>query len=145
MGAVMFAGISRDELQDPHNPPPHAQGPFTISANNRFIYLCFTSFRRVICLEILQRKEHQVLHLFREFQMEVYCYPNPEDHAQVVLWVTNVFLRKFLLLRLGHPRTSCRSSTASCITGTNCLMRGSDATVWRRWVNQVLFTFINCL
>src|SRR6185437_5331650 len=40
MGAVMFAGISRDELQDPHNPPPHAQGPFTISANNRLIYLC---------------------------------------------------------------------------------------------------------
>src|SRR6185437_222208 len=122
MGAVMFAGISRDELQDPHNPPPHAQGPFTISANNRLIYLCFTSFRRVICLEILQRKEHPVLHLFREFQMEVYCYPNPEDPAQVMLWVTNVFLRKFLLPRSGLQRTSSRPSTSRCMTGRSCLM-----------------------
>src|SRR6185437_14865665 len=94
MGAVMFAGISRDELQDPHNPPPHAEGPFTIAANNRFICVFFTSFRRVICQEIIKGKEHPVLHLFRDFHMELYCYPNPEDPAQVVLWVTSVFLRR---------------------------------------------------
>lgn len=34
-GIVIFTEIDPDELEDVHHPPPHAQGPFTISGNHR--------------------------------------------------------------------------------------------------------------
>src|SRR6185437_8468633 len=88
-----------------------------------------------------QRERAPVLHLFRDFHMEVFCYPNPEDPAQVVLWITNVFLRNFLLLLLGLQRMSYRPSTSRCMIGKSCKMRAKLCRAWRSWVKQVLFTF----
>ena len=56
----MFADIKRKELLDPHNPPAHAEGPFVISGQNR--YVCFF-FSPVVsaakCREIIEHKLHQ--------------------------------------------------------------------------------------
>src|SRR5690348_15428346 len=73
----MFAGISCEELKDPHNPPQHAKGPFTIDGNNRFIWLGLIGFRRVICLEIIRGKEHTLPGLFRDFPMWCTATRNP--------------------------------------------------------------------
>lgn len=35
-GIVIFTEIGPDELEDVHNPPPGAKGPFTISGNHRY-------------------------------------------------------------------------------------------------------------
>ena len=45
--------------------------------------LSIRAFRLLLCQEIVRNKEHPVLGLFREFEMTVYCFPDPDDPAQV--------------------------------------------------------------
>ena len=83
----MFTGIKPSELDDPHRPPREAHGPYTISGNNRSsCSWLFTSFlfRLTICREIIQENSHPLPALFRGFDMEVYCFPDPADAKQVM-------------------------------------------------------------
>ena len=76
----MFAGCAPEELDDPHSPPEGVEGPFTIAGQN---LLSIHAFRLIVCQEIVKNQEHPRLDLFYEFEMTIYCFPNPDDPAQV--------------------------------------------------------------
>jgi len=87
---VLFTGIEPDELVDPHHPPRNGKGPYVISGNNRsscsfLLTSCFV--RLTICKEIIRDKLHPHPELFREFDMEVFCFPDPSDPEQVMFLV----------------------------------------------------------
>ena len=101
---MVFKGITPDKLVDPHHPPPEADGPYIIDGQNRSfdINLLYVVSRLVICREIISNNEHQNLDLFRPFECEIYCFPNPRDPDQVDYY--------FLILSsLGksHPLSWC--------------------------------------
>ena len=41
--------------------------------------------RYFICKEIIDHKLHENPALFRHFQMQIYCFPNPKDAKQLLL------------------------------------------------------------
>ena len=45
--------------------------------------LSIRAFRLILCQEIVKNQEHPRLDLLYEFEMTVYCFPNPDDPAQV--------------------------------------------------------------
>ena len=83
---VIFVGVARKDLKDPHHPPADAEGPFVISGQNRFV-TCFAHFlqRYYICKEIVDHKLHPNPALFRSFQMQIYCFPKAKDPKQLLL------------------------------------------------------------
>ena len=64
--------------------------------------LSIRAFRLLLCQEIVTNKEHPVLGLFREFEMTVYCFPDPDDPAQVfyMLYI-NLFCQDGIIQQLG--------------------------------------------
>ena len=58
--------------------PLHNCGPKQV-----LTLLSIRAFRLILCQEIVKNQEHPRLDLFYEFEMTVYCFPNPDDPAQV--------------------------------------------------------------
>ena len=58
--------------------PVHYRG-----AKSVLTLLSIDAFRLILCQEIVKNQEHPRLDLFYEFEMTVYCFPNPNDPAQV--------------------------------------------------------------
>ena len=58
--------------------PVHYSG-----AKSVLTLLSIHAFRLIVCQEIVKNQEHPRLDLFYEFEMTIYCFPNPNDPAQV--------------------------------------------------------------
>ena len=58
--------------------PVHYSG-----AKSVLTLLSIHAFRLIVCQEIVKNQEHPRLDLFYEFEMTIYCFPNPDDPAQV--------------------------------------------------------------
>ena len=82
---MIYTGCKPQELLDPFNPPEGVEGPFTISGQNRFLVVILFSCRLILCQEIIRDNLHPKPHLFRDFQMNVYCFDQPDTVEQVSL------------------------------------------------------------
>ena len=48
---VIFVGVARKDLKDPHHPPAGAEGPFVISGQNRFVTWYCSLLAKVLYLQ----------------------------------------------------------------------------------------------
>lgn len=85
-GVVVYTNCAVKDILGPKKPPAHAQGPYVISGNNRYIFLPFALwfFWLDISREILEEmpKDDPDRRYFEDFLMSVYWFPNPNDPEQ---------------------------------------------------------------
>ena len=90
-----------------------------------FLYCC----RRMICREIIQKNEHAHPDLFRQFHMEVFCFPNPKESEQVCSNLAGLTpSRNFSSLDMAPAQTKCNQCTSRCTTGRDSI---SSVVLWQ--------------
>ena len=95
MGVVIYTGIRPEELVDPKRPTPPGNGPFMISGYTRYGSSLLSSLLRVeICRQIHRSGFHNNPDLFRSFLCSIYCFPDPNEAAQVWFQTILILIRQ---------------------------------------------------
>ena len=140
----MFTGCTPDELEDPHNPPRGRGRPIHDRwAKQVIICIQILCFRLLVCQEIVRNEEHPKLELFQDFQMTVYCFPEPDTPAQVLCILYLLFCRitsfsSSVPSRIKFPKLTSRwrSGRSSLWAGSYSIMHTNiSIDVWSRISN----------
>ena len=98
--------------------------------------LVLTSFRLVLCKQIIANKLHPNPELFKKFYMSVYCFPKPKDASQVMFLLFLTVSRMFSYHRWAQWRMSSVMFTSRCSNGSSFKWCGGHYSTSENWMSK---------